>query len=393
MRIENYYLTATLIILFISNNLCLAQENRETDAPQQIVAKSTYLPFKTVKDRYGKKFAQSYFVIQIDIRNEKLDKQFIVQTLDVLFDRRQCQFAQRVDESFNRTECERLFDKFFYFTNAKQPVGRDDVIATGEADLNRSNRNVGFRLLAFSANIGSILTGFNGVLGPDGIKGINVLGTTFTSAANALFPNTADQKFENLRNALPTEDVIIKSKESQTFNIFIPTERVFWQDSWKEYIKPTRDSDYDVYKFKLVLEMIMLSSASGVLVNNDAQKVQVRSDDSFRRQEEKFRLVAESTDEEIQRADLFQATLVLLQNNLASVNARVNRDATDKLRAILTRLNLETRFSTFLTTSPRNITAGSTGAEILQGIKELMRNINDEDLENKVMNVVIQEGR
>ena len=391
MKIKNYYLTAMLIILCISNKLCLAQENRETDAFQQIVAKSTYLPFKTVKDRYGKKFAQSYFVIQIDIRNEKLDKQFIVQTLDVLFDRRQCRFAQLVDETFNRTECEELFDDFFFFTNAKQPVGRDDVIATGEADLNRSNRNVGFRLLAFSANIGSILTGFNGVLGRDGIKVINVLGTTFTSAANTLFPNTADQKFENLRNALPTEDVIIKSKESQTFNIFIPTERVFWKESWREYIKPARDSDYSVYKFKLVLETIMLSSASGVLVDNDAPKVEVRSDDSLRRQAEKID-EANYSDQQIINIDTFSATMLSLQRGLENTEI----STTASLRKIVVELKKVQGIKAILE-SKTTVTEQSDGEVILQAIRVLMRELNNvenrEELKQRVRDIVIINGR
>lgn len=392
MKIKNYYLTATLIILFVSNHICLAQENVDTDPSREIVAKSTYLPFKTVKDRFGKKFAQSYFVIQVDIRNEKLDKQFIVQTLDVLFDRQQCRFAQFVDESFNRTECERLFDKFFYFTNAKQPVTGDDVLATGEADLNRSNRNVGFRVLAFTAAIGSILTGFNGLIGRDGIKGINVLGTTATAAAVGLFPDTANRKLENLRNAVPTEDVIIKSKESRTFNIFIPTERVLWKDSWQEYIKPTKDSLYDAYKFKLVLEMIMLSSASGVLVDNKAPTVEVRSDDSFRRQAEKYIGVGEITPDTEVKDNRFNAITALLQRNLASTNRAVSNDATTKLKAIVTELNKEPNFKTFLTKPEINITDQSTGKAILDAIKALMRTL-DEAQQNKVMDIVIEKGR
>lgn len=394
MKLKKFYLLFGLIMLLVLGNQGFAQNIDDSDATQQVVANSTYVPFKTVKDKYGKKFAQSYFIIQVDIRNEKTNKQFIVQTIDVLFDRRQCRFAQLVDESFRREECEVLFDKFFFFTNSKQPIGRDDVLATGDADLNRSNRNVGFRLLAFSANFGSILTGFPGLIGRDGIRGINVLGTTATAAANALFPDNSDRKRENLRNALPTEDVIIKSKESATFNIFIPTERVFWKDSWQEYIKPARDSSADVYKLKLVLETIMLSSATGVLVDNDAEKVRVRSDDSLRRQAEKFALVAESTDEEIDAANRYNAALDRFERDLASTDNAIVNDATAELRRIVTRLKTEARFRTFLTTNGRNITDQSDGATILTAIKDLMRSLDgDVDLENTVMDIVIRRGR
>ena len=392
MKLRNCCLIAVLCIMLVSNNLCFAQENKDDDPSREIVANSTYLPFKTVKDRFGKKFAQSYFVIQVDIRNEKLDKQFIVQTLDVLFDRRQCRFAQFVDENFDRTECERLFDKFFFVTNAKQPVTGNDVIATGEADLNRSNRNVGFRVLAFTANVGSILTGFNGLIGRDGIKGINVLGTTATAAANALFPNTADRKLENIKNAVPTEDVIIKSKESRTFNIFIPTDRILWKDSWKEYIRPTRDSDYDAYKFKIVLEMIMLSSATGVLVDNNAPTVEVRSDDSLRRQATKFETIGEVTPETEDKDTRFNAITALLQKNLASTNRFVSDEATGKLRAVVTELNKDSNFKTFLTKPEINVTNQSTGKTILDAIRALMRTLNEAQ-QNKVMDIVIEKGR
>lgn len=393
MKIINYYLTAVLIILFISNNLCLAQENGDTDASRQVVAQSTYLPFKTVKDRFGKKFAQSFFVVQVDIRNEKLDKQFIVQTIDVLFDRNQCRYAQAyLDEGFKRNDCEIIFNEYFFITNMKQPVTGDDVIATGEADLNRSNRKVGFRILAFTAAIGSILTGFNGLIGRDGVKGINVLGTTATAAAVGLFPDSADQKLENLRNAVPGEDVIVKSKESRTFNIFIPTEQVFKKDSWKEYIRPAKDSGDDNFKLKLILKTIMVSTATGVLVDNDAPKVEVRSDDNLRRQAEKIRQ-ANYTDEEITNIDTFSATMLLLQRGLENSATTT----TTSLRNILAELMKVQGIKAVLDKRKTKVTAESDGTTILQAIKELMRELNDVEngaaLKQKVRDIVITNGR
>jgi hypothetical protein len=264
---------------------------QDADASRQIVAQSTFLTYKTVKDNFGKKFAQSYFVVQVDIRNEKLDKQFIVQTVDVIIDPNQCANGRQLYEDFDEEKCFQIFTEYFKFPNAQTPVRREEVIGAGKADLNRSNRNVAFRILSFSASMGTILTGFNGVLGPDGVKGVNVLGTTVTTAANGLFPNTADEKLENLKNAIPGEDVVIKSKESRIFNIFIPTDRVFWSESWQKYIQPARDSDKDTYMLKVVLDMLMLSTATGVLVDNDAPKVEVKSDDDLLNKQKKFNIV------------------------------------------------------------------------------------------------------
>lgn len=261
---------------------------QDTDNSRQIVTQSTFLSFKTVKDNFGKKFAQSFFVVQVDIRNERLDKQFIVQTIDVIIDPNQCRNGPEIYRDFDVTKCKELFEANFKFPNAQQSVRREEVIATGKADLNRSNHNIAFRSLAFSANFGTILGGFSGLLGRDAVKGVGILGTTFTDAAKALFPDTAGEKLENLKNALPTEDVIIRSKESKTFNIFIPTERIFWKESWGKYTKSVKDSDADTYQLKVVLDLVLLSSATGVLVDNEATEVRVTSADSVEKLAKKF---------------------------------------------------------------------------------------------------------
>ena len=367
----------------------------DEDASQQVIAQSTFLPYKTVKDNFGKKFAQSYFVIQVDIRNETLDKQFIVQTLDVLVDPNQCYNGRFLYEGFNSQKCIEVFKQYFIFPTAQQGVRREEVIASGKADLNRSNRNVGFRVLAFLSGMGSILTGFNGVLGPDGAKGINVLGTTVTAAANGLFPNSADEKLENLKNAVPTEDVIIKSKESKTFNIFIPTERIFYKDSWKQYIKPARDSNVDTYTLKSVLDLLLLSSATGVLVDNAAPKVQVKSDDNLRRQKEKFALVGEFSAEITKKTDEFFGTMIALKANLDK--DETNNNATGLLRNIvieLLKVN-EPRFKKVL--DDNNITNQSKGEKIFPAIQLLSADLatrdRDEILIAKFQDIIIKFGK
>ncbi len=260
----------------------------DVDAGRPIVAESTFLSYKVVKDNFGKKFAQTFFVVQVDIRNEKLDKQFIVQNVSVIIDPNQCIGAREIYSNFDQDDCLTIFDTHFVYPTAQFGTRSEEVLGTGKADLNRSNRNVGFRILEFSAAMGTVLSGFNGVLGPDGVKGMNVLGTTVSAAANRLFPNTADDKFESLRKAQLSEDMIIKSKESRTINIFIPADRIFYDESWKMYIQPARSAKVDSYKFKVALDMLLLSTATGVLVDNDAPKVEVRSGDEVANQVTKF---------------------------------------------------------------------------------------------------------
>jgi len=392
MKFKNYYLIASLIMLLISSNICIAQANTNKNAKLEIVAKSTFLPYKTVKDNYGKKFAQSYFVIQVDIRNEKFDQQFIVQTLDVILNPNQCSLGKELYAKFDVAKCEKIFDDYFVFPNVQQSIRREEVIGTGKADLNRSNRNIGFRILAFSAAMGSILTGFDGVLGPDGVKGINVLGTTVTAAANGLFPNTADEKLENLKNALPTEDVIIKSNESKTFNIFIPTERVFWKDSWERYTRPTKNTDKDTYSLKVILDLLLISSATGVLVDNNAEKVVVRSDDSLRRQTQNFAKITAFSEGETKTTDDFFETMVRLKANLD--NPDTNNNATGLLRNIVIDLQKESRFKTFLEGKVDSTSKGEDIFPVIQLLSEDLETVNrDPALIAKFQNIIIKSGK
>ena len=370
---------------------------KDADASRQIIAQSTFLSYKTVKDNFGKKFAQSFFVIQVDIRNETLNKQFIVQTLDVIIDPNQCWNGRFLYEGFNSNLCIATFKKYFIFPAAQQGVRREEVIASGKADLNRSNRNLGFRILAFAAGMGSILTGFNGVLGPDGVKGVNVLGTTVSAAANGLFPNTADEKLENLKNAVPTEDVIIKSKESKTFNIFIPTERVFYEDSWKEYIKPARNSSQDTYTLKAVLDLLLLSSATGVLVDNDAPKVQVKSDDNLKNQKQKFNIVGEVPKSFVVTSREAVKVLDDLEKALETVGTKDN--AVKVLRDIVASLNEDKDLERLL--SNEKVTTESGGKAIIAALRIIKGKIlqdatlegKQDELVNKINETIVELGK
>lgn len=383
MKVTKYFLIALLFSCLVAVHPCMGQApapapaaTPDPDVTREIVAQSTFLSYKTVKDNFGKKFAESYFVIQVDIRNEKLNKQFIVQTLDVLIDPNQCRNGQFLYEPFNRTVCEDTFNKYFIFPSAQQSVRREELIGVGKADQDRSGRNVAFRILGFTASMGTILTGFKGLIGRDGVQGINVLGTTFTEAAKLLFPDRTGEKLENLRNAAPTEDVVIKSKESKTFNVFIPTERVFYSESWKKYKKSAGDSDKDTYTLKVVLDLLLLSSATGVLVDNDAPTVTVKSDDQLRKQKEKFALFGAFTDEQTKRTDSAFATIKRLSDALGGNQAAVDK-ATQTLTTIIAELNKTNRFRDFLAGS--SLTATSTGSQMLEAIKNLSRDLNLRD--------------
>jgi len=374
---------------------------REPGSERHVVTEATFLPFKTVKDNFGKKFAQSYFVVQVDIRNEKEDQQFIVQTVDVMLDPNQCDSSIQIYHGFKPSVCRDIFDKFFKFPRAQQGVRSQEVLAAGKADLNRSNRNVGFRILSFSAAMGTILTGFNGVLGPDGVKGMTVLGTTVAAAASGLFPNSADEKLENLRSSLPTEDVIIKSKESKTFNIFIPTERVLWQDSWNEYIKPARDSGGATYEFRAVLEVVLLSSATGVLVDNDAPPVTAKSGDRADAQVERFQL-NEVPPEFFATATEANAALAVLRDDLLSsdltkepgsgLTKKQNAEAV--LRAILASLRADSSLKTF-TDKESSITAESDGESIRKALLRMRRaalRAGNDELVNKINEKIVKQA-
>lgn len=347
------------------------------NAVGQVVAQSTFLSYQTVRDNFGKKFADQYFVVQIDIRNENLDQQFIVQKLDVIIDPNQCSNGKVLYADFDTNTCKSIFDKHFLFPNAMQSVRREELLGVGKAAQDRSPINIFFRSLAFTANVGSILTGFNGLIGRDGIRAINVLGTTFTESAGLFFPNRTVEKFNNLRDSIPTEDVIIKSKESKTFNMFIPTDRIFYKDSWKEYKRSVSKSQKATLQLKAVLDLILLSSASGVLVNNNAPVVTVRSDDQLRQQNEKFSLVRTPSDQEKARNAEFLSVIQDLSKQLSSGNEAAVTQATNILRKIKSRLDKTHRFRIFLTGA--GLTDTSSGMLIRDVLIRLSKNLESEN--------------
>ncbi|MBK8809432.1 MAG: hypothetical protein IPN69_01690 [Acidobacteria bacterium] len=352
----------------------------EVDFTRQIIAESTFLPYKSVKDNFGKKFAQSYFVVQVDIRNEKLSKQFIVQTLDVIIDPNQCQNGRYLYRDFNESLCTAIFEKYFIFPSTQQGIRRDEVIGMAKADLGRSNRNLGFRALSFTASMGTVLSGFKGLIGTDGLLGINVLGTTVSDAAKALFPDSSAEKLENVKSALPTEDVIIKSKESKTFNIFIPTDQIFYDQSWQDYIKPARDADASAYALKKVLKLLLLSTATGVLVDNDAPKVKVQSDDALGKVADKFEIIRAFPEDVVKRNEKALKILMDLESTLRDPDPKKSQAAEKTLKDIVRELRNDPFFEGYFNAKKKDI---STGAGIVKAIDELSRQLFTEDANDK----------
>lgn len=307
----------------------LQQALQECDK-NKITAEPTFLSYKTVRDNFGKRIGDSFVVIQINIRNESPTSQFFVQDIAVLLDPNQCQkaaefynevgvvmprkenrsikagqngqsqneesdqedetlpidplvaeqlTAARADRAKSANDrlaqCLTYFNEQFAYPTQFSPVARDTVLGVATANLNRSPRNIFFRGLRFAADMGGVLTGLS-LLGPDGVKGFNFLGTSVYNSADTALPSISQAKMENLRRTLPEGNVVVSSREAKIYNIFIPTDRFFSKTTWEMYKKKTNKMDDEALKLRRMIELMLVSSVRGVMISSESPSVTLK---------------------------------------------------------------------------------------------------------------------
>jgi hypothetical protein len=137
--------------------------------------------------------------------------------------------------------------------------------------------------------------------------------------------------------------------------------------------------------------LILLSSATGVLVDNNAPKVEALSNDGFKRQTERVNR-ANYTEAEIDNVKAFSAKMELLQRNLDNPETKAGAEKT--LKNILDSLKKQEGIKTVLQSKVK-IRDEPEGKDNLQAIRELMRALfdveNGETLKQKVRDIVINE--
>ena len=86
-------------------------------------------------------------------------------------------------------------------------------------------------------------------------------------------PNISDDKFQNLRNAIPEGDIVVHSGGSATINIFVESRYFFDKTTFGYYKTNTKKASLESQQFNRLLKLFLISSVNGKLISNDSPTV------------------------------------------------------------------------------------------------------------------------
>lgn len=243
-----------------------SKPNGIADDDEKIVPAPVFLSYKDVKDNFGRRIADSFMVVQVTVQNEN-DKQFIVQDVQIALDPNQCAVANDFYKDFNVEECKGVYDKYFKYPIVYSPTDRNLLMGVSKVGQYKNPRSFFFRVLEFAGSFGTSLTGFN-FIGRDGKAGIGILRGSFLDSTKNLIPADEAEKMNNLSENSYIANVIIESKQAKTFNVFIPTDRFFYKDTWKLYKQPPRKESIEAFEFRRLMQFFVIASVYGVHIES-----------------------------------------------------------------------------------------------------------------------------
>jgi hypothetical protein len=233
----------------------------------RVIPAPVLLSYREVKDNFGKRIADTYVVVQVNIKNPDIEHQFLLQDLRVVFDPNQCAKAQEFFDRFDVEDCEEKYNKYLKYPIAYAPVAQPALQAVAEIGQFHNPRNFAFRLLDFAANMGGALTGFN-FIGRDGKAGLSVFNGTFLTASKTFIPDLTAGQLTRLTEQSYKPNSLVESKETKTFNAFIPTNQLFTKENWKLYKQTVGNGSSESVEMLRLLQLVLTATASGTHVQN-----------------------------------------------------------------------------------------------------------------------------
>jgi hypothetical protein len=240
-----------------------------TDSDDQVIPAPTLMSYQEVKDNFGRRIADSYLVVQVNIKNPDIAHQFLLQDLRVIFDPNECDNAKEFYEHLDVQACRVQYNKYLRYPIAYAPISQSSLQAVAGIGQNQNPRNVLFRSLDFLATMGGALTGFDFV-GRDGKAGLSVFNGTFLTASRALFPDLTVGQLTQLTEQSYKPNTLLESKDSKTYCIFIPTNQLFAKETWKLYKQKPKDSSPEALELRRFLQLVLTVTASGVHIQQAA---------------------------------------------------------------------------------------------------------------------------
>ena len=242
-----------------------AEPGNEGDPNTQIIPAPMLLSYREVKDGFGKRIADTYIVVQVNIKNPDIEHQFLLQDLRIVFDPNQCERAGEYYGRFDISDCQSQYQKYLKYPIAYSPVAQPALQAVAMIGQNHNPRNFGFRLLDFAANIGGALTGFN-FIGRDGKAGLSVFNGTFLTASKTFIPDLTAGQLTRLTEQSYKPNTLVESKDTKTYEVFIPANQLFSKDNWKLYKQTVGNGSEESVEMLRLLQLVVTATASGTHV-------------------------------------------------------------------------------------------------------------------------------
>lgn len=247
---------------------------QETAAPgdgdnpdNQIIPAPMLLSYRDVKDSFGKRIADSYIVVQVNIKNPDIEHQYLLQDLRVVFDPNQCEKAQEYYSRFDTSACQAQYEKYLKYPIAYSPVAQPALQAVAMVGENHNPRNIGFRLLDFAATMGGALTGFDFV-GRDGKAALSVFNGTFLTASKTFIPDMTAGQLTRLTEQSYKPNTLVESKDTKNYDVFIPANQLFSKDNWKLYKQTVGNGSEESVQMLRLLQLVLTATASGTHIRN-----------------------------------------------------------------------------------------------------------------------------
>lgn len=287
MRLSVYHrFTMALLIAVLLQIVAIAvkgQDAQRIDIPLDPVASTaidpSILDYGAVKDTYGGRIAARYLAVQLDVEN--LDaRPYWLRGVTFGFDPSQCDAAKASYPSFDRDRCLTTYNNLIKYPSATAPTDQRILIAVSQMGAIQSRRAQVFRLLDFAFTIAPVFAPFLNVTQASAIAGAGQIGLP---ALEKLFPDFSGQQLRNLADQSYRQGIIVGPKQSESFIVFIPADRVFDRATWDQYKASAQKQDGAALELKQFLQMVLMLQTRGDFITVEVAPV-VTSNSLQRRQ-------------------------------------------------------------------------------------------------------------
>jgi hypothetical protein len=255
---KKHSILTVLLLVALSIPLCAQENTKDVLGSERAgtIVDPSILSYSSVKDIYTGRIAARNLAIQVDVENGD-SRPLWVKGLTAGFDPTNCDRAKELYAQFNVTKCRQLYDRIVRYPSANAPVDQRQLIAVAQVGQIQSRRATIFRYLEFGLTLGTAAAPY---LNASQASGIATLSGVGLPALQRLFPDLSSQQIQQLSDHSYRQGIIVASKQSESFVIFIPSDRIFDKESWKLYTASAQEQSAEALEIKQILQMLLTVS-------------------------------------------------------------------------------------------------------------------------------------